>query len=175
MTEKKTFEKGSVIFAENTLELSMYDIVSGKVGIYSHYGEENEAKLTELGEGKYFGEMGIIDSMPRSATAIALEDTTVTVIGKDDFDDYLNNNPDKIIDIFQNLCNRLRELSAEFADACATVTEYVDAENAKTTKSQKLLRKIRRLIAFNAEYADMINQTLADGAVAYRFNYYTFY
>lgn len=162
MTEKRSFEKGAVIFKEHSWELSMYDIVSGKVGIYANYGKENESLLTELEAGRYFGEMGVIDAMTRSATAVALEDTVVTVIDSSDFEAYLNENPDKIIDIFQNLCMRLRELSDSYVDACETVTEYVEAKEAEKPKG--LLAKIKKLLSFSEEYAqiapDIYNEAL---------------
>ena len=49
MAGKVKFSKGSVIFKEGAFELSMFFIVSGKVGIYSDYGDKNEKlRLTSL-------------------------------------------------------------------------------------------------------------------------------
>ena len=81
----KRFAKGEVIFKEGALESFMYDLIEGKVGIYAHYGEAGEKLLTELNAedgGATFGEMGLIDVMPRSATAVALEDVLARLDGR---------------------------------------------------------------------------------------------
>ena len=152
MSESKLFAEGSVIFKEKSWELAMYDIVSGKVGIYSAYGTENETLLTELSAGEFFGEMGLIDAMPRSATAVALENTVCKYINADDFDAYLTDNPGKVMEIYQNLCSRLVELSNQYIESCKTVSEYVDAQNSGK-RGRKLLDKIAKLINDGLYYA----------------------
>lgn len=149
MTENIVFKKGTVIFAENAIEYTMFDIISGKVGIYSGYGQEGETLLTELSAGRYFGEMGVIDSMPRSATAVALEDTEVVCIPGSDFESYFANDPMKVMDIFMQLCGRLRTLSEDYSDACTAIGEYLDAEgdNAQTT-----WQKIKTLLFGDSAY-----------------------
>lgn len=171
MIGKRSFDKNAVIFTEGSAEKSMYDIIEGKVGIYANYGTENESLLTELGPGKYFGEMAIIECMPRSATAVALEYTEVNVINYKEFDQYIVENPDKIIDIFQNLCGRLRELSNEYVDACRCVTEYVETEKADRPLSKRLIDKIKKLIQINEEYASYANQAMVDGYQSNPFYY----
>lgn len=143
MTENKVFKKGTVIFIEGAIEYTMFDIVSGKVGIYGSYGKEGETLLTELTAGKYFGEMAVIDAMPRSATAVALEDTEVVMIPGDDFESYFADDPMKVLEIFNHLCTRLRALSDDYSDACKTIADYLESEgdNAKTT-----LQKIKTLL-----------------------------
>ncbi len=171
MLKEQTFEKNAVIFRENTLDLTMYDIVSGKVGIYANYGKENEKLLTELGAGRYFGEMGVIDEMPRSATAIALEDTKVTVIDKDELNSYLVENPEKIIDIFHNLSRRFRELSNEYLETCAAIAEYVENNETKKPQKEGLLKKIKNIIDISNEAQQ---QAIQMGAYSY-INHIGFY
>ena len=72
----KSFNKGEVIFREGEYSASMYQINSGTVGIFSAYQTEDEKELTKLGSEAFFGEMGIVECYPRSATAVALEDGT---------------------------------------------------------------------------------------------------
>ena len=76
----ETFNKGEIIFRQNEFGSCMYDIEKGTVGIYVNYGEDGEKLLAVLDSDDYFGEMGMIESYPRSATAVALEDGTETEV-----------------------------------------------------------------------------------------------
>ena len=152
MVEMMYYEKGSVIFEEGAWELSMYEILNGKIGIYNNYGAENEVLLTELTVGQYFGELAVIDTLPRSATAVALEDSEVILVKNSEFDDYLTRNPEKLLDIFQGLCSRLQELSTDYTDACKTITEYVQAEDKK--KEGTFAGKVKKLLSFFYAYSE---------------------
>ena len=68
----KSFKKGAVIFRQGDAGDCMYDIQFGRVGIFDHYGEPDEKKIAELFADQIFGEMGLLDHAPRSATAVAL-------------------------------------------------------------------------------------------------------
>ena len=162
MATVNKYEKGTVIFLEGQWELCCYDIISGKVGIYASYGEADETLLTELGAGKFFGEMGVIEYMPRSATAVALEDTEAAVIDDSTIDEYLKNQPEKLIQILQNLSSRLRELSGQYMELCGTVAEFVEAEEAKQPQKSGVLGKIKKIVNFfekyNASYQEMLTE-----------------
>lgn len=147
-------EKNSVIFEEGKWEMVMYGIISGKVAIYSAYGTDNEKLLAELEAGRYFGEMGLIEAMPRSATAIATEDTVLKVITQDNFREYFNDSPDEVLSIMKGLTGRLRELSKQYLDACYTISDYLQSEEDKKPKKAGLLDKIARLIAESEQYVD---------------------
>ena len=73
---KNTYGCGQVIFREGDPGDSMFEVYTGKVGVYANYGTADEKLLTDYFPGKYFGEMGLLDHAPRSATAVALEDNT---------------------------------------------------------------------------------------------------
>ena len=73
---QKTYGKGEVIFRKGDHGDSLFQILKGSVDIVLDGGKDN-AVLTELAEGKFFGEMGALTACPCSATAIAHEDGTV--------------------------------------------------------------------------------------------------
>ena len=133
----KLLKKGEVIFKEGDLELCMYNIRSGSVGIYASYGKEDEKLLVELkaDEKTFFGEMGMIDQEPRSATAVALEDTEVAVISSENFADYFKEQPEHIFYIMQNMSKRIRGLTSDYLDACRAVAEAVETEKSGKAKS----------------------------------------
>lgn len=68
------------------------------MGIFAHYSQENETCLTKLtAENEaYFGEMGLVESMPRSATAVALSDVRVETITGKDFGAFFTEHPERV-------------------------------------------------------------------------------
>lgn len=114
--EIKKFRKNEIIFKQGAYEDFMYDIRWGKVGIYVNYGEADERLLRELGSEDIFGEMGLVEARPRSATAVALEkDTQCALITKDEFSAYFKEKPAKILTVMQLMSQRIRDLSDEVA------------------------------------------------------------
>ena len=105
----------------------MYDIHFGRIGIYTGYGTPEEKLLTELFANKFFGEMGMIDGEPRSATAVVMADnTTLETIYPEDLEELIETNPLKVDMILQHLSGRLRHLTADYADACEEVSRLAN-------------------------------------------------
>lgn len=160
MSEIKKMAKGEVVFNEGDWEMTMYLVVSGKIGIYANYGAATEKLLTELEPGKFFGEMGLIEARPRSATAVVLEDAELEVIDSYNVNEYFKNDPDKVVDILVNMTSRLRQLSADYVNVCDKIGEYLEAE-----KSQKksIWQKIAGLFAVDYQYSETYQEMLRSG------------
>lgn len=125
----RTLQKGEIIFRQGDASNCMYDVFWGKVGIYANYGTPEEKLLTTLVTEQFFGEMGMIEGLPRSATAVALtSDTKVLVITPESFQTYFQERPAKVLLIIQNMSRRLRELTGEYLEACRTVAKSAEAE-----------------------------------------------
>ncbi len=139
----KTFDKGAVIFRQGDFAESMFDIISGSVGVYVNYGTEYETQLTVLKAGDFLGEIGMIEYFPRSATAVAMEDgTELREIGESEFDKYFNTQPDRLLAIMRQFSRRLRELTADYESAC-DILEELKKENGKPEE-----KKVNRFLAF---------------------------
>jgi len=156
--EVKRFAQGEIIFREWTPGQEMYEIRSGRVGIYVRYGSGEEKKLTELEPGRIFGELSALDGQPRSATAVALCDTEAAAIGADDLREYFTGNPGRLLEIMHGISRRLRELTDDYTDVCAAIREMEQAAEHGKEKSAGLMGKIRR---FMADYA-AAQKTLAE-------------
>lgn len=85
ISKEKRAEKDEIIFKEGATGDAFYLIVSGSVRISTMVPGVGEEALTILREGEYFGEMALIDDAPRSASAIANDDTILLLIKKDNF------------------------------------------------------------------------------------------
>lgn len=144
----RSYKKGDIIFTEGTLESAMYALLEGVVGIYVNYGKPEEKLLTKLkGEDRAtFGEMGLLDSMPRSATAVALEDVNVCYITGETFGNYFCENPAAVLMVMQNMSKRIRELTQDYLDACRAVSEMVESEKNGKEKSGWFRGKVGKFL-----------------------------
>jgi len=77
----ETFAEGDLIFAEGDPGDAAYVIVSGQVEIWTESGGERRT-LTRNVDGEVFGELALLRDMPRSASATAVTETSVRVIGQ---------------------------------------------------------------------------------------------
>lgn len=145
-SEMRTYAAKQVIFRQGEPSGCMYDISWGRVGIYVNYKKPTEKLLVMLQEGGVFGEMGVLDQAPRSATAVALEDNTkLQIISPSALEKYLRLNPGNALAIMQNLCKRIRRLSESYLELCKTVDEM---ENSDPAKSESLHEKLEKYIEF---------------------------
>ena len=111
-------KQGEYLFKEGDEADYMYLIHKGKV-LINKMVKAVEEKIQVLEEGEFVGEMAIIDSMPRSANAVALEDCELIKMNKDSFENNIRNNPQMSFTFIQTLSKRIRdtnELVSELAD-----------------------------------------------------------
>ena len=163
-------KRNEIIFSEGDKAECLYDIRMGRVGIYANYGTKEEKLLIELGKDQFFGEMGIIEGYPRSATAVAMGDMTeLTVIAKNEFEDYCKRNPEKTILIMKNMSARIRDLTRGYLDVCHTVAEAMEAEQRGEKKSMGLLNRLKK---YRDEYNAACKYAAGEGMDMSAFGYY---
>jgi len=102
------FKKGDYIFREGEAADVMYMIHKGKVQISKGMGTFDE-KIRILGEGEFIGEMAVINSMPRSANALAVEDCVLIKMDRESFGKTIQKNHEFSVSVIQLLSDRLRE------------------------------------------------------------------
>lgn len=89
---EKDYEPGELIFSEGEIGKALYIILDGSVSVTKKCGE-TDAVLAELQAGSYFGELALIDQMPRFASASAVGKTTLLIMYKSYFDNLIKGNP----------------------------------------------------------------------------------
>lgn len=109
MLTRRRYPKDSVIFFEHDPGDSLYLIVSGRVRVTILADDGREIVLAVLGEGDFFGEMSLLDNEPRSATAIAMEDTEVLIIHQKEFFSIVEKRPPILIKLLSVISSRLRK------------------------------------------------------------------
>jgi len=112
IVHERTFMPDEVVFYERQPGTGMYIIKKGLIKLTKTINEE-KAKIAELGEGEFFGEMSLLEDYPRSAQATAVVKTEALGIFRPDLFDLIERNPrlgSKILmKLSQRLANRLRK------------------------------------------------------------------
>lgn len=107
----QSFKKDSVILSEEDAGNSLFVIAEGKVKVVRSDSGEKEVILAILSESDFFGEMALLDGLNRSANVIAMEDSKLFIIQRNEFLDLLRKFPDVSIALLQELSTRLRASS----------------------------------------------------------------
>ena len=125
--ETKTFRKDDGIIEKGSHGTCAYVIESGRVEV-SDLINNKKVVLAILGKEQIFGEMGLIEDKPRSATVTAIDDVRLAVLSRDNFNELFEKNPKVLLPIIKALFERLRTvnkmlISKEASDVVET-TEY---------------------------------------------------
>jgi len=104
----RVIPRGTIIFEEGDPGNHLFIIEKGTVRIYKTI-KESETTLAVLREGDFFGEMSLLNTAPRSATAEAMEDVQLIAVPRDSFRNMVKSNIDIVIKIMQRLASRLRD------------------------------------------------------------------
>jgi CRP-like cAMP-binding protein len=102
---------------------ALFIIARGRVKVVLYGDNGREVILTILKAGEFFGEMSLVDDLPRSANVIASEDSTVLILKRDQFTEYVRRNPAMALNIMGELSKRLRRAD-EIIGNLATLDVY---------------------------------------------------
>ena len=106
----RSYRESEIIFEEGSLGYEMYLIHSGKVCLSVKQDKATEVMLAVLGPGDLFGEMALVESAQRSATAVAAEDNTQLIaLDRANFLFIVQQRPQFALSVIHTLCQRLRD------------------------------------------------------------------
>jgi CRP-like cAMP-binding protein len=108
LMRERSYPKGSVILFEDDPGDALYVVANGQVKVVLIGEDGREVILSVLGEGTFFGEMALLDDEPRSAHVIAMEDSVVLALRREDFRARLRASPEVGIALLKELSRRLR-------------------------------------------------------------------
>jgi CRP/FNR family transcriptional regulator len=174
----RQFQRADVIFRKDDPGTHLYLILDGavKIALPGEYGQE--ALVALLRAGDLFGELALFDQSPRSASAIALDDTRAALLASDDFLDFLERHPTAVRVVLETLARTIRRLSDRvehltFLDVPSRVAKYLlDLSEAgvnmapSTAKDGKGPRELNltqdELAAFVGASRVSVNRVLGD-------------
>lgn len=113
----KRIEKGENLFRQGDEGTALYIVMQGRIKI-SLSRHMEKMTLAILGQGEFLGEMALLDGQPRSADAVALEDSHLYALNREDFLSFLINNDHAVRAILNSLSMRLRKTDDLLAEMC---------------------------------------------------------
>lgn len=108
VTREREYPKNSVILFEDDPGDALYIVSTGQVKVVLIGEDGREVILSVLGDGDFFGEMALIDDEPRSAHVIAMRDSQLLVLRREDFQVQLEAHPQIALKLLRVLVQRLR-------------------------------------------------------------------
>ncbi len=88
--QERTYLKGETIFTQGDIGRALFIVFSGKIALSRlDAGAQKGDVIAEVNPGEFFGEMALLEEMPRTATATATEDTKVFMLFKIKLDSLL--------------------------------------------------------------------------------------
>jgi len=146
LTRERSYPKGSVIVFEDDPGDALFLVAAGQVKVVLIGEDGREVILSVLGEGEFFGEMALIDDEPRSAHVIAMEDSTLLVLRREDFQGILEHSAGIALALLRELSRRLRRVdekvgSLVLLDVHGRVAQLL-LDLADETDGQRITRRL---------------------------------
>ena len=149
LSSRRRYPKDQVVFFENEEGDFFFMILEGRIKVTILGDDGREVILTVLGPGDFFGEMALLDNEPRSATAIAVEDSELLSLHRTDFQTVLTENRSITSALIKSLTARLRKANHQIS----------------TLALLDVYGRVARVIA---EMARDEGRRLRDGRIAFR-------
>lgn len=157
VARERGYPKNSVILFEDDPGDAFYVVVGGRVKVVLIGEDGKEVILSVLKDGDFFGEMALIDDEPRSAHVIAMEDTDLLVLRREDFQRCLEGQPRMALSLLRALSGRLRK--AEF------LLELAEEGDGETISRNVTHRTIAQMIGSSRETVSRTFRNLADNGL----------
>jgi CRP/FNR family cyclic AMP-dependent transcriptional regulator len=176
---RKSYPRGTAIIAAGDVTDSLYVVISGRLKVMISDDEGREVILAILGPNEFFGEMGLIDDAPRSASVVTIEACEVLTLAKRDFKKCLEENFEMAMAVMRGVVKRLREADQKIgslalmdvygrvARLLLEVAETIDGQKVVTKKLAK--QDIAKMIGASREMVSRVMKDLqAAGAIEVR-------
>lgn len=122
MEDKKVaaFQPGQVIFREGEVGKVMYILLSGAVDLKKRVDKGETVLKTVDTPNDFFGEMALLDDLPRSATAVAAKPTRLLVVDEQSFERFILTNGKFALKIIKALSERIRNSNIHITELIET-------------------------------------------------------
>lgn len=170
---RRSAPRATTIMAGGDSTDSLYIVLAGRLKVMMSDSEGKEVILCLLGPGEYFGEMGLIDDEPRSASVVTIEPCELLAVAKRDFKKCLAENFEMAQAVMRGLVRRLREADRKIgslalldvygrvARLLLDMSEDVNGEKVVTKRLPK--QDIAKMIGASREMVSRVMKDLQMG------------
>jgi CRP/FNR family cyclic AMP-dependent transcriptional regulator len=170
---RRSLPRSTTVMASGDPTDSLYIVLSGRLKVMMSDAEGKEVILSILGPGEFFGEMGLIDDAPRSASVVSIEACELLSIAKRDFKKCLAENFEMAQAVMRGLVKRLRDADRKIgslalldvygrvARLLLDMSETVDGEKIVTKRLPK--QDIAKMIGASREMVSRVMKDLQMG------------
>ncbi len=146
---RRKYPSETIVCHEGEIEHTFYVIESGLVSVTRRLADNSEQVLGILRDGQFFGEMGLLDNVPRAATVRTLTNCTLIEITEETFDTIVARNPSVAVTLLKGISRTLRDTDriaiAELElrnQELANALENLKAAQAELLKQERLKRDL---------------------------------
>jgi CRP-like cAMP-binding protein len=108
LASRRGYPKGTVVFSQGDQGDALYGVASGRIRISASASGGREVFLNIMEPGDTFGEIAVMDGLPRTANAVAVDDSMLIQIQRSDFVPFLETHPKLALHLLRLMCERLR-------------------------------------------------------------------
>ena len=116
LAKVRVYKPRETIVSKGDPANEFYVLLRGRAKVSAQGKDGADAAINVMGPGEVFGEVGILDSQPRSATVTTLEECEMAVVDKRAFEGLLATSPEVAIKLLSVLAGRIRELTIRVED-----------------------------------------------------------
>ncbi len=138
---------GEIIFQEGDVANNFFIVLDGTVEVWKDYNSREPDMLALHTRGHLFGEMALIDELPRSATVIAREKTDLLYINREDFQKIVKEDSAIALSIIKSVSSMVRQSNESFVEGLREKNRTLERANRELRETQAELLKAERLSA----------------------------
>jgi signal transduction histidine kinase len=143
--QEKTYGPGQIIFEEGDRAERFFIVLEGEVEVWKDYKDPEPDMLAVHGTGHLFGEMALIDDLPRSATVIARNSTRLLSMMREDFQRILAENSAVALSVLKSVSLMVRRSNQSFVDNLRNRNHALEKAYRELEEAQDELLKAERL------------------------------
>ncbi len=139
------FKTGEILFNEGDPADKFYIVMNGEVEVWKSYGTDDADMLAIHGKGHLFGEMALIDKLPRSATVRVRQNVTLLQIKEEDFQQMVREKTTVAFSIIRSLSSMVRISNETFLEDLKTRNTELEIANRNLKEAHEELIRQERL------------------------------
>lgn len=143
----KLCKENTIIVREGEVYTEMYKLLSGKVAVYLHYGEDNEYLVNTISDQRCIGEISLLTKNPSPYTIVALTDVMLMRITADQFEDFIINNTKNAMDILNNMASSIVSLNKNIDNVIEDLSkamEELSSEKSGAVTAADIRERVNR-------------------------------